>query len=460
MIFKMKGEKIVQIRNFIFGLVLTLFCSFVWGETQDEKIKRLEERIEQLEKQLAVTTQGAGSGNVEEIRRQLEILASEVEKLRSGEEEELEVSEAERRALGLGSSAATVYTKRRGPSLAGYGEMLYENFSDETDSGVDSGRTDQIDFLRAVIYLGYRFNERFLFNSEIEFEHANTDLGGAVAVEFAHLDFVMNDDLTLRGGMVLVPMGLINEFHEPNAYLGTHRPLTESLIIPSTWRENGAGFVGGTGIFNYRAYVVAGLNAANFTSSGLRSGRQGGARSKLGDPAFVGRVDVNPLPGILVGGSFYTGNSIVFTTTEADLEVSTQIAEVHGQFQRYGLQIRGLYAHASLDDVTELNNFLGLTGNNSVGETMNGGYIEAGYNVLAGRGEHSLTPYLRYETIDTQSEVPAGFLRNPARDQNVWTLGLEYKPISNIVIKADYMGFANEADSGVDQFSILLGYSF
>jgi hypothetical protein len=449
-----------MLKSVLLGLMLIVFVSFAWGETQEEKIKKLEQRIEQLEKQLSAAFSTTDSAEMQEIRRQLEILAAEVEKLRSGEAEEIELDESKRRSLGLGSSAATVYTKRQGPSLAGYGEMLYENFDSETDAGAASGRTDQIDFVRAVLYFGYRFNERFLFNSEIEFEHANTDLGGAVAVEFAHLDFAMNDYLTLRGGMVLLPMGLINEFHEPNAYLGTHRPLTENLIIPTTWRENGAGFVGGWGIFSYRAYVVAGLNAANFTSSGLRSGRQGGARSKLGDPAFAGRLDVNPFPGIVVGGSFFAANSIVFTTTEADLDVPTRIAEFHGEFKRHGLQVRGLFAHASLDDVAELNNFLGLTGNASVGDSMNGSYVEAGYNLLAGRGEHSLTPYIRYESIDTQSDVPAGFLRNPARDQTLWTFGLEYKPISNIVIKADYILFDNEANTGVDEFSILLGYSF
>lgn len=449
-----------MLRRVFFLFVVLCLASVAFAETQDEKIKKLEQRIEQLERQLAAATQGAGSVEMQEIRRQLEILAAELEKLRSGEEEDLEVTESRRRALGLGSSAATVYSKRQGPSIAGYGEMLYENFSDETDAGSFSGRTDQIDFLRAVVYFGYRFNERILFNSEIEFEHANTDLGGAVAVEFAHLDFAVTDDMTLRGGMVLVPMGFVNEFHEPNAYLGTHRPLTESVIIPSTWRENGAGFVGSTGVFNYRAYLIAGLNAANFTSSGLRSGRQGGARSKLGDPAFVGRADVNPIPGITVGGSFYAGNSIVFTTTEADLDIPTRIAEIHGEFKRRGFQARALYAYASLDDVTELNSFLGLTGNSSIGENLTGGYLEAGYNLLAGTSEQSLTPYFRYEIVNTQSDVPAGFLENPARDQKAWTLGLEYRPISNIVIKADYIGFDNEADSGVDQFSILLGYSF
>jgi cell division protein FtsB len=449
-----------MLKNVLLGFIFMFIVSFAWGETQDEKIKKLEERIEQLERQLAAATGTSDSAGMEEIKRQLEILAAEVEKLRSGEAEEIEVDESKRRALGLGSSAATVYSKIQGPSIAGYGEMLYENFESETDAGTPSGRTDQIDFVRAVVYFGYRFNEKILFNSEIEFEHAHTDLGGSVAVEFAHLDFALTDSITARGGMVLLPMGLINEFHEPNAYLGTHRPLTENVIIPTTWRENGAGVIGSHGIFNYRAYVVAGLNAANFTSSGLRNGRQSGARSKLGDPAFVGRLDVNPAPGIVVGGSFFAGNSIVFGTTEADLDVPTRIAEFHGEFKRHGFQVRGLYAHASLDDVTELNNFLALTGSSSVGESMNGGYIEAGYNVLSGRGEQSLTPYVRYESVDTQSEVPSGFLKNPARDQSLWTVGLEYKPISNIVVKADYIAFDNEANTGVDQFSILLGYSF
>ena len=447
-------------RGVLFLLVMLISVQVVFAETQEEKIKKLEQRIEQLEKQLSAASNEPDSPEMEEIRRQLAILAAEVEKLRSGEETELEVTESERRALGLGSSAATVYTKRQGPSIAGYGEMLYENFSDETDSGVASGRTDQIDFLRAVVYFGYRFNEKILFNSEIEFEHANTDLGGEVAVEFAHLDFAVHENITARGGMVLIPMGFVNEFHEPNAYLGTHRPLTETLIIPSTWRENGAGIVGSSGLFNYRAYVIAGLNAANFSSSGLRSGRQSGARSKLGDPAFVGRLDVNPIPGVVVGGSLFAGNSIVFTTTEADLDVPTRIFEVHGEFKQRGFQVRGLYSHASLDDVTELNNFLGLTGDGSIGESLSGGYLEAGYNLLAGGGDQALTPYIRYEIVNTQADVPTGFLENPARDQNAWTLGLEYRPISNIVVKADYIGFDNDADSGVDQFSILLGYSF
>ena len=450
-------------------LALVLFATGLWAETTEEKIKKLEEKIEQLEKQLAAASQNTETAEMEEIRRQVAILAEEVEKLRTGESTELEVDEQQQKALGLGTSAASVYRKKQGPTIAGYGEMLYENFSEERDSGVESEETDQIDFLRAVVYLGYRFNDRFLFNSEIEFEHAKTE-GGEVAVEFAYIDYLMRNELSLRGGMVLIPMGIVNEFHEPTQYIGTHRSLTETFIIPSTWRENGAGALGRSGMFYYRGYVIAGLNAAEFTSEGLREGRQEGGNSKLGSPAFVGRLDVSPIPNLTFGTSAFAGDSGLFESSgeeeervsesEADFDVPTRIFEVHGEFRQKGLQLRGLYAHASLDHVAELNGALGFPGVSSVGESMNGGYFETSYNLLAGKSDQAVIPYLRYEKINTQSEVPVGFLKNPANDQSLWTFGLEYKPISNIVIKADYQNFDNKANTGVDQFNILLGYSF
>jgi hypothetical protein len=447
--------------------ILLLGCR-AYAETQEEKLKRLEERIEQLEKQLSAASKDSESAEIQEIRRQVAILAEEIEKLRSGESSELEADETQQKTLGLGSSASSVYRKKQGPSIAGYGEMLYENFSNTTDSGDPSGKTDQIDFLRAVVYLGYRFNDRFLFNSEIEFEHAKTE-GGEVAVEFAYIDYLMRSSLSLRGGMILIPMGIVNEFHEPTQYIGTHRSLTETLIIPTTWRENGAGALGRSGMFFYRAYLIAGLNAAEFSSEGLREGRQEGGRSQLGSPAFVGRLDVTPVPGLTLGGSLFAGDSGLFQSSEegdgvsepeADFKVLTRIAEFHGEFTRKGLQLRGLYAHASLDNVAELNDELGFVGEDSVGTSMNGGYFEASYNLLSGKSDQAVIPYLRFEKINTQADVPSGFLKNPANDQKLWTFGLEYKPIPNIVIKADYQNFDNKADVGIDQFNILLGYSF
>lgn len=448
------------------GAILLLILTFqsplfAQSTTDKARIQDLERKVEEFQKELDRLRKEQNSTQVEELRRQFAVLAEEVEKLRSGEQE-VSLEDAQKRSLGLGPSAATVYTKKQGVSIAGYGEMLYENFDKETDAGTSSGKADQIDFLRAIVYFGYRFNDRFLFNSEVEFEHASTGQGGEVSVEFAHVDYLLNDSVTLRGGMVLIPMGFLNEFHEPTVFLGARRPITETVIIPTTWRENGFGIVGRKGIFDYRAYLVNGLNAGGFSSSGLRSGRQKGAQAKLEAPAFVGRVDVNPTPGFLFGGSLYAGDSGIFTPVfNPDLEVRTLMGEAHAQYRRGGLDLRALYARASLDHVAELNAALGLTGNNSVGESLAGGYVQAGYDFLAGsRRGAGLTPFLRYEKVDTQNEIPSGFQKNPARDQTIWTFGLEYRPIFHIVVKADYQAFDNEADSAVDQFNLLLGYSF
>src|SRR5688572_2776836 len=242
---------------------------------------------------------------IEELRRQLEVLAAEVEKLRSGEPEQLEVSEEQRRALGVAPSAARTYRRAtEGISFAGYGEMLAENFARENESGAGGAPTTRFDFLRAVLYTGYRFNDRFLFNSELEVEHGNE-----IFVEFAYVDYRASDNLTLRGGLVLIPLGLVNEFHEPNVYLGARRPETEQRIIPSTWRENGGGILGSAGLINFRAYITNGFNGMNYTSAGLRGGRQRGIQTRAANMAFSGRLDVTPIPGVFAGVGFYNGGS-------------------------------------------------------------------------------------------------------------------------------------------------------
>src|SRR5688572_20562979 len=241
---------------------------------------------------------GAGGGEVqappptaeqvEELRRRLDVLAAEIERLRSGEPEQIEITDARRRALGVAPSAAATYRRAtQGVSFAGYGEMLAENYAGENEAGAGGAPTTRLDFLRAVLYTGYRFSDKFLFNSELEVEHGNE-----IFVEFAYVDYLASDYLTVRGGLVLLPLGLTNEFHEPNVFLGAKRPETESRILPSTWRENGAGILGSVGIVNYRAYVTNGFRGAAFNSTGFRGGRQKGVNALAGNLAFSSRVDV------------------------------------------------------------------------------------------------------------------------------------------------------------------------
>lgn len=391
---------------------------------------------------------------LEELRRRIDLLAAEIEAIRSGEEQATPLTPDERRMLGLSPSAAAVHERKTGVSFAGYGEMLYENFDAADESGGGGPRGSQIDLLRAILYTGYRFNDRFLFNSEIEFEHG----GDEVAVEFAYLDFRVNDALSVRGGNLLVPLGLVNEFHEPNVFIGAKRPETERRIIPSTWHENGFGAVGAAGPVSYRAYLVNGFDANGFTAAGLRGGRQGGAVAKVTDWGFAGRADVTPVAGVFAGVGLYRGNSGQ-GAYESDL--ATTIVELHGQAQIRGFDVRGLFARATIDDVDVLNAARGLTGSQSVGSTMQGGYAQVAYNVLSqGAGRVAVTPYYRFEQLDTQREVPAGYERNLSNDTRYHTLGLELKPIAAIVIKADYQWISNDARTGRNQFNVALGYAF
>jgi hypothetical protein len=401
----------------------------------------------------------AGQAQIDELQRRIDVLAAEVEKLRSGEAPQIEISDERRRALGLAPSAASTYRRAtEGVSIAGYGETLLENFASENEAGRGGVPTTRLDFVRAILYAGYRFNDKFLFNSEIEIEHANE-----AWVEFAYVDYLATDNLTFRGGMILLPLGLTNEFHEPTVFLGARRPETEQRIIPSTWRENGAGVLGSAGKVNFRLYATNGLRGAAFTSAGLRGGRQRGSNALAANLAVSGRVDVTPVPGVFGGISFYNGGSgqEQVILDGARLDVGTTIAEVHGQAQVRGWDVRALFADASIDEAGAVSRALRLPASAPLAETMRGGYLQAGYNVLSQLGtELAITPYVRYEHVDTQHRIPAGFTRDLSRDGTFRTLGVEVKPIPNVVIKTDYQWVTNAANTGRNQFNVNLGYAF
>ena len=425
-------------------------------EALEWRIRKLTEEIEGLraEKSASARAEAAArqqTTEVGELERRVDLLAEELERLRSGEQARtIPIEEA--RALGLAPSAAAAYALDSGVSIAGYGEMLYENYA--------SDKTSQFDFLRAILYAGYRFNDRFLFNSEIEVEHANE-----IFVEFAYVDFQATDNFGLRAGMLLVPMGLVNEFHEPTVFIGAERPVTEQRIIPSTWRENGGGAYYAGDRISARAYVVNGLKGSAFSASGVRGGRQKGAKALADDMAFTGRLDFFPTPGVFAGVSFYTGGSGqgAVEVDGTEYGVQTTIFDAHFQAQLRGFDFRALYARATLDDVAALNRSLGLSDSDSVGEQLAGGYVQAGYDVLsqvAGAGGVGLTPYVRYEMVDTQAAVPAGFTRSASKNNTFTTVGLELRPIPGIVLKVDHLWVDNDADSGVNQWNVSVGYAF
>ncbi len=452
----------------IVSLCALVLCLAIpaFAQTPEERIEQLEHEVGTLKAEIAEMKAAGGEAQADrlaELERKVDVLAQEIEKLRIGEA----AAEPDTSSYGFGPAASKIYRTERGLSIGGYGELIYRNAQGEAaedeeetlraDEGEDEEDEEEVtgdsfDLQRAVLYVGYKFNDRWLLNSEVEYEHA----GDEVEVEFAYVDYLWRPQANFRAGLVLMPMGFINELHEPTVFLGANRPDVERVILPSTWREDGFGLFGHAGPFTYRTYIVNGFDASGFSERGLAGGRQQGAEAKAEDLAWVGRLDYTGVPGLLLGGSAYVGDA------GQDLEpaVRTQIVEGHLEWKWRGLEFRALGARATVDDVAELNEELGLTGDESVGETLSGYYLQLGWDVLAGRGERSLTPYARWESYNTQDEVPAGFVADPAHDVDSLTLGIAYKPIDQIILKVDHQDYDNAAGAGVDQFNVLLGWIF
>jgi len=398
--------------------------------------------------------------DVKNLERKTDVLSQEVEKLRTN----LSIPEEAKykSAYGLGPAASKVYSAGKGLSIGGYGEGNYSaKVGDKGDS------KDTADMERIVLYAGYKFTDRILFNSELEFEHATTGEGdeskGEVSVEFASLDFFIDQRANARAGLVLMPMGLVNRIHEPLFYFGNHRPEVEQRIIPSTWREMGAGLFGAiTPELTYTAYVVNGLDATGFTSNGIREGRGGGSNAKAENFGYVARLDYDPvaLPGVTVGGSAYVGNSgqnQTFAGQKAD--VFTQLYEAHVQWKYRGLEFRtlGSWGHINNADLVSANN------NTIVGSENYGFYSELGYDILPLLWKDTtqyLAPFFRYERLNTVAKAPTGFANDPTKDWRIYQVGLQYKPIPNVVIKADYRNYTAKQGQLPDDFNLGFGFIF
>jgi hypothetical protein len=337
-------------------------------------------------------------------------------------------------------------------TIGGYGELHYNE--------PDGAARGTLDFHRFVIFVGHSFNDRLSFKSELEIEHTKIEggSGGEVALEQAYLDYHVSSALGLRAGILLPPVGIINQFHEPPTFNGVERPNVERTIIPATWRESGAGIYGTlTEGLNYQLYVMAGLLAEGFTGSGgIRGGRQEAAESSPANPSFTGRLDYLAAPGLRIGGSFFAGNS---TGGDAALGSGT-VALLSGDI-RYAVDrfsFRAVGAHASIGNASEIN----LAYGNGVADRIYGYYVEGAYNIMPALCESSeaeLLPFVRYERYNTQAAV-TGFTANPAYDRDEVTVGATLKPTYNTAVKIDYQFLGTAAGTDAKLLNIGIGYHF
>jgi hypothetical protein len=419
----------------------------------------------------------ADDDRVSELERKVDQLTDELAKTR----EEMGVPEEKplESVHGLGPGASKIYGITKGLSIGGYAEGGYTAVvQDKRRSGDKNGA----DFTRAVLYAGYKFTDRILFNTEIEFEHATTELtatndeGGSVSVEFATLDFLIQDEVNARAGLVLMPVGFLNEIHEPPFYYGTHRPDVERLILPTTWREVGAGLFGRIADqVEYKLYAITSMNATGFEPSGIREGRQQGSEARAEDLAVVGRLDWEPIPELMIGGSAFhgaTGQDQSFDTNGDGFDDTSlpnarlTLWEAHSEVRTHGLRVRGLFAMSHLADAGSLTQDLlatGILGSGAIAENTLGGYGELGYEVLqwiAPDTGWTVEPFVRAEYIDTQYDMPSGFTADKANQFQVYTVGMSVKPIPNVVLKLDYRNRAARRAELGDEVNLGIGVVF
>jgi hypothetical protein len=346
-------------------------------------------------------------------------------------------------------------------SVGGYGEVHYTNATGPNTPGIVNVR-------RFVLYLAHTFSEKLALRSELELEDAKIEggeAGGEVALEQLYLDYLISPAFTMRAGLVLPPVGIVNEIHEPPTFNGVDRPAFDQVVIPTTWREIGVGAVGaipGSSGLSYRVYLMNGLKAAGFTAaSGIRGGRQEGKEASFANPSVTGRLEW-ARPGLRLGGSFWYGGSAnqdsLLGTGAFDNAVALVSADA--RYDVGPFMFRGVVAHISVADADAIDAVYAT----QVGSRIAGGYIEAAYNVLSALAPASaqrLNAFLRYENFNPQAGVPAGVVKDETLARRITTFGLSYKPIYNVVFKGDYQLQRNKAGVGEgERLALGVGYPF
>jgi hypothetical protein len=325
-------------------------------------------------------------------------------------------------------------------AIGGYGELTLN---------APSNSPSVIDLRRLVLFVGHNFSDRIRFYSELEVEHAvasSTDQG-EFEVEQAYLDGLFNRHFNLRGGLIIMPVGIINVYHEPPTFNGVDRPDVDTLVIPSTWREAGFGAFGqiATGL-SYQAYVVTSFNANNFTAeTGIAEGHQEAQYAYARDVGLVARLAYEPVLATIFGISGYaatSGNTLRDTVGRVPLG----IIEADARTRYRGFTARAELAFLFIGDTEGLNQALSAgtpeqMTSVAVASQLRGGYLEAGYNLLrlaAPASDQDLTLFFRYDYANTQAAIASGFVANPAFIRYTETVGLVYRPIPEIGLKLDY----------------------
>ena len=329
---------------------------------------------------------------------------------------------------------------------------------------VFQGDKTSLTLRRVVLFFGYRFTDWISVYSELEVENVSD-----FEIEQSYLELKPFKRLPIgvRVGLILVPLGIINVFHEPPTFNGVDRPTVDELIIPTTWRELGAGIFGHiVADLHFQLYAMDGPDGSKFTSAAaIGPGLNRGFTINTQNAAVVGRLDWTGLLGLDVGAAGYwaTANNkdVLLTGT------SVGIFEADARFQRWGLNLRAEYARIFIQNAAGITDIQRVQSGNpnlaAVGSGAQGFYAEAGYDILRPlhRTRQQVALFGRYEYVDTRASLPN--VANPVvtPPDHYLTVGVTYLPIPQVAFKFDYRReLAGDDGLAPDRVSLGVGFMY
>jgi hypothetical protein len=317
--------------------------------------------------------------------------------------------------------------------IGGYGELHYNNLSNGTGP-----RHKELDFHRFVLFVNHDFSSDIRFFSEFEIEHsiAGESQNGEVEIEQAYVQFDLNEETQLNAGLFLLPIGILNETHEPATFYGVERNPVEKNIIPTTWWEGGAMLSGhnDSGV-SYDVALHSGINVDPATLN-IRDGRTKVSQAPANNWAMTGRVKYTGVAGLELAASLQVQDDLSQDST--DNVDGAALLETHMVWNTGPITLKALYAHWRIDGA----------GAEALGKDIqDGAYIEAAYKLNPSHGV-----FVRHNVWDN-----GGVANDTQKAQT--DIGYNYWPHQDVVIKLDYQAQDENAGDS-DGVNVGIGYQF
>jgi hypothetical protein len=443
-----------------------------------DTVQKLEQRLDDMQQQLAAMKQ-----QLQQLKAQNEALSSAQQQQAVAQQQLAQPAQATQVAgLSDGARPASGGISEN-LSLWGYGEIYYTHPTHNDST--------QFDLARAVFGIGYRFDDRTVFNSEFEVEHsvASADDKGEFEVEQFYVDHQLTPWASIKGGLFLMPFGLLNEHHEPTNYYGVQRNFVETLIIPSTWREGGLGLHGNTEIgLNWDVGATTGLdlNGWNINPEDplyrtaldledadvapMQATHQELSLANAHHLSQYASLNYSGVPGLLAGAAIFSGDAATPTLPVGLPTSRVTLWEGHARWTPGAAEISAVYARGRISNTAPFN-FANAGASNPLPSEFLGYYLQGAYSVWQHDG-YRITPFARWEHFDMGASyegIPPGFTTVPAglasdglpwpqpRDR-VFTVGANFYITPKVVFKVDYQTF--DINKDFTRFDLGMGLAF